>query len=533
MTAIGILVLRTTLVLLAGLALAELARRRQAALRHALLVATVLGTAALPALTIVTPVWVPLWEAGAPPAVEPDPPGIVTVASTAAVPGPAASATSGFRPSALQVVAGAWVLIGAVALGRLARGVRRLSALARGSRPLADARWNRLLASTTAQMGVRRPVAIRIGADDAPIVTWGLRRPQILLPADAPAWPDARAHHVLAHELAHVARGDWAWHLALEAAGAVYAWHPLMAYVIGRARREAERACDDAVLACGAQASAYASTLLDVARSRRACAASAAVAMADTSSLERRITAMLDTTLDHSHAPRSARAFAAAAVLAFTAAVAGLGAQAQADGLVTGTVLPGGGTPLADITVTFTGPSTVRTVTDAQGHFTVSLPGGAYRAEIRSPGFKPFAARVDVAPGETITRDFALALGTVRESISIWGGPVVEPDKPFVRQAPPRTDPFPGSLEPPKKVKDVKPIYPDALREAGTGGTVVLNARIGVDGFITDLQVQSSPHDALSAAAIAAVEQWKYAPTVLQGKPVPTEMTVTVDFAAK
>lgn len=328
MTTIGILVLKTTLVLLGGLALAHLARRRQAALRHALLVATILGAAALPALTTVTPVWGPVREPGSVPVAEPDPPGIVTVSTTVVTPGPAASASSGFRPSVLHVVAGAWLSIGAAALFRLGRGVRRIRALTRSSRPLDDARLNRLLASATAQLGIRRPVAIRIGADDAPIVTWGLRRPQILLPADASTWPDARAHHVLAHELAHVARSDWAWHLMLEAAGAVYAWHPLMAYAIGRARREAERACDDAVLASGAQASAYASTLLDVARSRRACAASAAVAMADTSSLEGRITAMLDTTLDHSHAPRSARAFAVAAVIAFTIAVAGLGAQA-------------------------------------------------------------------------------------------------------------------------------------------------------------------------------------------------------------
>ena len=244
---------------------------------------------------------------------------------------------------------------------------------------------------------------------------------------------------------------------------------------------------------------------------------------------------MLDSTLDHTHAPRSARAWAVAAVLALTTAVAGLGAQGQADGVVTGTVMPAGGTPMAGVTVTFTGPTTAKAVTDAQGQFTASLPGGAYRAEIRSPGFKPFAARVDVAPGETITRDFALALGTLREEISVWGGPVSEPQETFERPAPapPRANPFGGTLEPPKKLKDVKPVYPDALKDAGVGGKVVLNARIGVDGFVTDVQVVSSAHDALSAAAIEAVEQWKFAPTLLQGKPVPTEMTVTLDFATK
>ncbi|BCS35388.1 hypothetical protein TBR22_A46150 [Luteitalea sp. TBR-22] len=533
MTTILVLALKVTLVLAAGLMLARALRGRAAALRHAVLATTVVAALLLPLVALVAPAWGPVVGPQASSADE----GRIVVTTTAAatVAAPAREPTA--RPAlpvmtAARVLGAAWLVVATLALARLARDVWRLRTLARVSAPLADARWIASLEAARARARVDAPVELRVGPARAPVVTWGLRRPRVLLPPEALAWPDERVQHVLAHELAHIARRDWALHLLLAAAGAVHAWHPLMRRAVRDARREAERACDDAVLATGAAASAYASTLLDVARTSRPPAAVATLAMAEPTALERRIAAMLDATLDHSHAPRHARLLGAGLVWAFTAAIAGL--SAQGTGTVTGTVLPSGGTPLAGVTVTFSGATTVQAITDGQGAFAAQLPAGTYRASVKQPGFKPFTARVDVAPGDTVSRDFALALGTVREQITVSAAPAPPPaGASFSRPAPPQSTAAFGPLEPPRKLKDVKPVYADEVKAAGVAGQVVLEARIGADGYVTDTRVVSSPDERLTAAAIEAVEQWKFAPTVLQGRPVATDMTVTIAFALK
>jgi TonB family protein len=80
----------------------------------------------------------------------------------------------------------------------------------------------------------------------------------------------------------------------------------------------------------------------------------------------------------------------------------------------------------------------------------------------------------------------------------------------------------------PRKVKDVKPIPPPAAR--GIGGSVVLEATIGVNGRVTNLRVlQSVPE--LDQAAIDAVRQWEYTPPVVNGTPTPIVIQVRITFA--
>ena len=61
-------------------------------------------------------------------------------------------------------------------------------------------------------------------------------------------------------------------------------------------------------------------------------------------------------------------------------------------------------------------------------------------------------------------------------------------------------------------------------------GVVQLIATIGVDGKIAAVSVASSPSIDMSEAATAAVRQWEFTPTLLNGVPVPVIMTVTVNF---
>lgn len=86
-----------------------------------------------------------------------------------------------------------------------------------------------------------------------------------------------------------------------------------------------------------------------------------------------------------------------------------------------------------------------------------------------------------------------------------------------------------GNIRPPAKTRDVAPIYPAIAQSARVQGIVIIEATIGADGRVQDATVlRSIP--LLDSAALTAVRQWEFSPTLLNGIPVPVIMTVTVNF---
>lgn len=84
-----------------------------------------------------------------------------------------------------------------------------------------------------------------------------------------------------------------------------------------------------------------------------------------------------------------------------------------------------------------------------------------------------------------------------------------------------------GNIVPPRKIHNVDPVMPDLARSASVSGTVILEITIGVDGGVSDARVlRSIP--LLDQAALDAVRQWKYEPTLLNGQPVPVIITVPI-----
>ena len=75
----------------------------------------------------------------------------------------------------------------------------------------------------------------------------------------------------------------------------------------------------------------------------------------------------------------------------------------------------------------------------------------------------------------------------------------------------------------------MKPPYPPLVKQARIQGTVVLEAVISKQGSVENLRVISG-HPLLIQAALDAVKQWKYKPTLLNGEPVEVVTTVTVNF---
>ena len=86
-----------------------------------------------------------------------------------------------------------------------------------------------------------------------------------------------------------------------------------------------------------------------------------------------------------------------------------------------------------------------------------------------------------------------------------------------------------GQIRPPIKIKDVAPVYPAIARSARVTGAVTVEATIGEDGKVADARVVKSV-PLLDQAALDAVRQWEYRPTLLNGVPVPVVVTVVINF---
>ena len=86
-----------------------------------------------------------------------------------------------------------------------------------------------------------------------------------------------------------------------------------------------------------------------------------------------------------------------------------------------------------------------------------------------------------------------------------------------------------GEIKEPLKIRDVKPVYPQDALAAGVQGVVILEVVIGPAGNVVNAKIlRSIP--LLDQAALDAVRQWEFTPTLLNGAPVSVIMTVTVNF---
>src|SRR6185437_10438975 len=87
-----------------------------------------------------------------------------------------------------------------------------------------------------------------------------------------------------------------------------------------------------------------------------------------------------------------------------------------------------------------------------------------------------------------------------------------------------------GNMAVANLIHKVDPVYPAIAKAAKIQGTVVLHAIIGKDGVVRKVEFVSGP-PLLMTAAMDAVRQWSYKPTLLNGKPVEVDTTVSVIFA--
>lgn len=615
MTALLLLVLKTSLVLGVACAAASLLRRRSAALRHFMLAAGLLCAASIPALQLLTPAWT-----------LPD-----TWSRSHAVSSPAVALATPVAPiSALNEVAtashppgtsvswtpwlvAAWVSGTLVALGVLLAGLRRVRRAVTQTVPLTESRWLEAADRISSRFATR-PVVLLEGSDPAVLVTHGWWRPTIVLPPGCRAWPEDKLRSVLLHELAHVRRRDWVVQLGAEVARCVYWFNPLFWLAARRLRQESERACDDAVLREGVDAASYASHLLEIARAvRHARTLPVALGMAQSTSLEGRVRAMFDERFDRRPVTLRAACAAVACMLAVavpiaagtaawdeqgrrdprpsvtevgppvlpspaaaavtpgvtapstpagpsaprmepertgktvTAAAAGRAAAVQREAPATGSPAFSGivrgalGAPFAGVAVVLTDPASgdSRTeTTGADGRFAfVGIPASRYALSASFPGWAIMRRDVAIEDGQPTTIELQLRLGVSSETVTVpaAGAATAANGVPVVRTSPPlrtRHCDTNGSncVTAPLKLVDVRPVYPGEALERGARGVVILETTIGSTGRVINIHVLRGIDPALNSAAVEAVQQWEFAPMLLDDRPTSIIMTVSVNF---
>lgn len=527
-------IMRSSMVLICGLLATAALRKQPAALKHWVLTAALALGAAQPAMNLIVPAWrMPALNLS----VRRAPAAAVETEVALAMGPPVAAARVPVTATldALRVGIVVWLIGLILSLFVLVSGAIWLMWL--GSRAVnAGANWRSAGEAVRKQLGIGTPVRIAITGHPALLVTWGAVWPIILLPRDAGSWPAERIQLVLAHEMAHLVRRDWLIQLSAEVVRAVNWFNPLFWIACARLRRESEYACDDVVLDLGIGGTSYASHLLDLARSFSLHGRTwlPAPSIARPSTLERRVRAMLNPQLNRRPVSAKHRFVFAALLMAVALPIA---AASQAPATPSGTLTDPSGRPLADAIVRLTAISSDvahETRTDATGAFQFGdVPSGDYLLAARYPGFSTQRQRVRLSGGGA-TFSLQLNVGTLQETISVTGGGL-DKDGPRteerVRYTPSACTPSSGGqLSPPMKVRDVRPRYKKAWVEANIQGKVLMQARIGADGRVMNVDVISPVNAELEDEAIAAVSQWEFSPTYLNCEAVPVTMYVTVSF---
>jgi TonB family protein len=576
--------LRGTIVLTAAFAAATALRHASAALRALVWTSACAALSALPVALLVVPKWSPLpAQVAARPAAEGQHALAQVDSGGDAWQVPIAAPVS--REPRFDWLARLWVLGCAAAAAWFLLCFARASRMVHRACPASYARV--ALEDAMAALGIRRPARV-LEASAAPMpLAWGVLNPVAILPTGAQEWPDERLRAVLLHELVHAQRFDLAAQAVAQAACCLFWFHPLAWLAARQFRKEREHACDDAVLSHMAGPD-YAGHLMELARGMalRRPRWAGAPAMAQASHLESRVRAVLDSHRDRRPLTRGAALAAAALVCAVLLPAAAISARAKAipaespTAVASPVALPApvaeaAPEPVAAVSATETfapepepapaaapqsasgvlygvvrDPSlavvpncrisaknldssgTEVAVTNAAGEYRIpGLPPGRYALEFQAAGFSIARKEVVVAAGSATQAGANLEIGHGAEAITVTA-PRPGAVAPEAAGAGPQSIRVGGNVQQFMILRKAPPVYPEDLRLAGIEGRVVVRAIISKDGDVLSPQSASADvHPRLVEAAINAVRQWKYRPTLLNGQPIETPTEIVIVFS--
>jgi TonB family protein len=334
-------------------------------------------------------------------------------------------------------------------------------------------------------------------------VTFGIRPPVILLPT---RWIENQS--VLFHELIHVRRHDWLYMAAEEFIRAVMWFHPLVWWAIAQIQLAREQVVDREVIQLTQSREQYLETLLAIAAARSGLDLAPAPLFLRKRHLRSRVASLLkEVPMSRIRLHFSLAGFAALTLAAGWLAVRSFpleAAQASQDGKLH--------------------PVTIEVRVHDKGVVDVSV-------ELDKDGNLLNATAVD-GP-EELQPD---ALNAVR----IWKYRWLPSGLLTIDTSQGETDGITakigekhikvgGNVQATNLVKKVNPVYPVDAKTAKIQGKVTLTVTISKEGKVENIQVASGD-PILAAAAVEAVRQWEYRPTLLNGDPVAVLTQVDVNF---
>ena len=320
------------------LGLLRLARARSAGERSMIAHAGLAALLVLPAAVLFLPRWTPLpasWLAPAATA----PAEISTTGGSAIDPVPATASvpvvvdTAGSTPIVFawsDLAPFLYLVPLALLFGVMALAVIRLFAMRARAEILVEGSWLSALAEAQRRMGFKHGTALLVSSELRSPISWGVLRPTIVLSPKAVA-AAGEAEAIIAHELAHVARLDWAKLLGARVACAVFWFNPLVWMLARESHQLREEAADDAVLMADIDGPDYATLLVGAARHDNQGALLAAHGVAPgKDSLKRRITRVLDGSLKRGPASASWMLMSLVLLAGITAPLAAFSATREA-----------------------------------------------------------------------------------------------------------------------------------------------------------------------------------------------------------
>jgi len=521
---------------------AILMQKQSAAVRHRVWAVGILSALTLPVCTMCLPAWHSNVLAGAAALWAP---GRAIAESSSAEKLPAmvvnAATVSPWRSETSGVLLLIWAMGAAIFVAQLVGGLVRLLQESAHMKRVHAGEGRACAAEICSTLKITRPVRlVESGNSLAMPITWGIFRPVVMLPSSASEWPDTRRRAVLLHEFAHVARYDWFLQLCSELVRSLYWFHPLAWMAARKLRQESERACDDAVLNCGVDARDYAGQLLDLARTLANAdrSWSAGLAIARISTLERRFIAMLNPTMNRGRLSRRAGMLTTLVTLCFLIPFAALRLPAQGmSASFAGTIHDPSGAAVRNATIIMTNQKSntiTMTVSDGTGKFAFkALPSGEYEMKVEKKGFETYRApRVALESGGEVSQNVTLEVSGTAEDVEVVAkrsGAAAGSSGSAIKV--PRVK-LGGDVQAAKILEKKIPVYPEEAKAAGVQGTVMLHAVIGMDGKPESLRVMNEQIDPeLARAALEAVSQWRYQPTLLNGQPIEVDTTIMVNFS--
>lgn len=378
----------------------------------------------------------------------------------------------------------------------------------------------RILSPLKERIGLRREVHIRLSQSNVEPALIGFWRPVVTIPDTLPAkLSESELEAVILHELAHAQRLD-NWTSALAHVLACTFWfYPLLWWIERRLYREREHACDEIVVGSGVAPEEYVAGILKVCRFHLNSGV-AGVSAVSSSNLKKRMEVIMSLSAS-TRLPRIPKIALGSLITAMTIVPVVIGlaspvmANSQSDNANkrTSKQVNNGGS----ITCVFA---------------SVEYPEGTVIQEDGGP--EQMCARVlnatwffELQGKPDAPRYVGQWIRTSKE-IRERSRNVVRLPQPPVAGEVGRVQ-VDGNVQSARLVNKVQPVYPALARQARVEGVVRLHAIIGKDGSIEQLEVISGL-PLLQQAALDAVRQWVYQPTLLEGKPVEVDTTIDVGF---